>query len=292
MDETRMGPIVPITKIDGYDRLFAIGDIHGCRKELRVILDHLINKEGFSRKDQLIFIGDYIDRGEDSPGVIQDLIQFKEQFPKTRFLRGNHEDMLIGALYGTLRLSGSSPNRRFGGLFGHMFWYNGGGETTEQYFQKYGNGDENLRHISHNIPKEHRRFLLKCDLVIDTPDAYFVHAGFENFKRVPLEEQVLGCVTWMRYPFLHAQNKYDKPVVHGHTPVERLYWKTTKNGANQVNIDTGCVYHGQRVKNGRLSCLNVKEQYGFSVTKGETEIVYTPKDELFEKRWLPGDRDE
>jgi len=274
--ETKYGPTVPITKIDGYDRLFAVGDVHGCKAELDIILNHLVEKEKLTQNDQLVFIGDYIDRGPDSPGVIQTLIEFKKKFPRTEFLRGNHEDMLIGYLYGETGMSSCSPNRRFGGLFGNMFFYNGGNETATQY-------DPDI-HFSEAIPHDHKKFILNCKLIIDTPNAYFVHAGFENFKKVPLEEQVLGCVTWMRFPFLHAQCKFGKTVVHGHTPTERLHWITTKNGADQVNLDTGCVYHGKRVKNGRLSCLNVKEKYAFCVTKGETEIVDVNRKELFEKQ--------
>ena len=81
-------------------RVFVFGDLHGCSAEPTLILKHLEEKEGLSDDDLVVFVGDYIDRGPDSRGVLDLMIDFKTRFPKTRFLRGNHEDMMLDFLKG------------------------------------------------------------------------------------------------------------------------------------------------------------------------------------------------
>lgn len=86
--------MVEITETTG-ERVFAIGDVHGCAQEISVLLEFLVKKQNLSQKDAVIFLGDYIDRGPDTRGVIDLLVNFQNDFPKTKFLRGNHEDMLM-----------------------------------------------------------------------------------------------------------------------------------------------------------------------------------------------------
>ena len=71
-------------------RLIAIGDLHGKLN----MLNRLLNIVSPQPEDQFVFLGDYIDRGEDSRGVIERLIQFKGDFPHTIFIRGNHDQLL------------------------------------------------------------------------------------------------------------------------------------------------------------------------------------------------------
>ena len=75
-------------------RLIAVGDVHGQLK----MLEDLINQVKPTQDDQVVFLGDYIDRGPDSKGVIDYLIQFDQKLPQTIFLRGNHEQMFLDAL--------------------------------------------------------------------------------------------------------------------------------------------------------------------------------------------------
>ncbi|MGH7806272.1 MAG: metallophosphoesterase family protein, partial [Candidatus Binatia bacterium] len=76
-------------------RLFAIGDIHGCREELDVLLDAM----GPAAGDKLVFVGDYVDRGPDSQGVVSRLLSLAEKSgAECVFLKGNHEDMALGFL--------------------------------------------------------------------------------------------------------------------------------------------------------------------------------------------------
>ena len=102
-------------------RVFAFGDIHGCYAELKTLVDTLKRDHDAGAQDQFIFIGDYIDRGPCSKDVIDFLIRFRAEYPKTVFLRGNHEDMLLDFL-------------GLGGTSGEVYLANGGVD----FFKSYG----------------------------------------------------------------------------------------------------------------------------------------------------------
>ena len=90
--------IRPLEIPDIPGRLYAVGDIHGRKAEVEVLLAHLEQGEKLGKDDIVIFIGDYVDRGQESREVVDLLIRFKARHPHTIFLRGNHEDMLLGFL--------------------------------------------------------------------------------------------------------------------------------------------------------------------------------------------------
>ncbi len=90
------------------ERVYVVGDVHGCPDEPAVLLRHLEEAEGLSNDDLVIFLGDYIDRGPDSKAVIDLMLDFKVKFPQTRFLKGNHEEMLEKYLSGEV----SEPSLR------------------------------------------------------------------------------------------------------------------------------------------------------------------------------------
>jgi len=277
------GGVAPVTKVEGYDRLYAIGDIHGCHDELKVILDHLENKENLTSNDQVIFIGDYIDRGDDSPGVVSTLISFKKRFPRTEFLRGNHEDMLLSFFGYSKRIPGC--------MYGADFLRNGGTGTLEQYGKTYDEVVEAYYTRSQSfrwIPRDHRRFFLNCKIIIDTPDAQFVHAGLNT--AYGLDEQAIETCVWDReMDWCMVNLNPEKVTVYGHTPRPNLNWhyKQLENGqaANKINIDTGCVYHlSGRCPIGRLTCLNVKDMCAFTVMKGEDRVTNVSRDYLLEEK--------
>lgn len=230
-----------VYKLDNnsFNRLFAIGDIHGCLTELNIMLDYLEEAEGFDQTDQLIFTGDYVDRGEDSPGVINRLIQWKIKYPKTIFLRGNHEAMMLGYLqvyHGRSDLTG--------GLFGLDFLHNGGNITNKQYKKQFK-----------DIPESHIEFIQNTKLVVETDDYYFVHAGF--FPGVPIEEQGYEDILWIREAFLYTGFDFGKTIVHGHTVTKLL--KLNLDSKSSINLDTGCV------KKGCLTCFNCSSLEAYTV---------------------------
>ncbi len=188
------------------NRLLAIGDIHGCLAQLQ----NLLALVGPTKTDQVVFLGDYIDRGPDSAGVIDELIAFREEFPGTVFLCGNHEQMLLDYL------AGRNTAR---------FLMNGGDTTLASY------RDRNLW----PLPDSHMHFLKALKDRHATQHFIFVHAGLR--PGIPLAEQHPDDLLWIRWDFLDSDYDWGKTVVYGHTPRQEPLITRTR-----VALDTGCVY--------------------------------------------------
>lgn len=197
-------------------RLLAVGDIHGCLRQLTELLAQVAPTD----LDQVVFLGDYVDRGPDSAGVIDYLINFAGSFPATVFLRGNHEQMFADYL------AGRDPS---------AFLINGGLKTLASY-HKLGQWP---------VPATHRAFLDALRSSYETPDFIFVHAGMR--PGIPLAEQDDLDLAWIRREFISSDYDWGKPVVYGHTPVEEPVLSDKRLG-----LDTGCVY-GRR-----LTCCEVR----------------------------------
>jgi serine/threonine protein phosphatase 1 len=209
-------------------KIFVIGDIHGCFGQLCALMGKIpIN---FSR-DQLIFIGDYIDRGSDSIEVVDYLIDLKKQLPGTIFLKGNHEDMLENYLDGSDRFT---------------YLLNGGQRTLDAYLNHPNNPG------GYPVPSAHLQFFNSLHLYYQTDDYIFVHAGLR--KKVPLESQKKMDVLWIRDEFIYSDFDFGKRVIFGHTPFKEPLMQT-----NKIGIDTGAVYGN------RLTCVQLPEIDFFSV---------------------------
>jgi len=202
--------IVPAGKI------FAIGDIHGCLDKLKTLLG-MIQLDW--DKDLMVFLGDYVDRGPDSQGVIELLLDLKkEHADRLIFLKGNHEWMFMQFLKGEEH---------------DLFLQNGGRKTLESYSVEKGRID---------IPQSHRDFLDHLDLYFETDDYIFVHAGLRPY--ISISEQSPEDFLWIRSHFLKSSYDWGKRVIFGHTQ-----FSVPLIEANKVGIDTGAVYGG------RLTCL-------------------------------------
>jgi serine/threonine protein phosphatase 1 len=203
--------------------IYAIGDIHGCLKQLQDLMAQLPLRP----EDEVVFLGDYIDRGPDSKGVLDYLV--KEQKPNWRLLRGNHEQMLLDWL--------GTPNS----LAASNWLLNGGHQTLQSYVPKEkldevrGEGAHIL--LQSYIPHTHVELLNALPLTYETPDYFFCHAGVNLDK--PLNEQEADDLLWIRRKFLQDPRPTPKLVIHGHTPIEKV--ELTKD---RINLDTGCVYGG------------------------------------------------
>jgi len=196
-------------------RWLTIGDIHGCLAQLTELME-LVNP---TSADRIVFLGDYIDRGPASAGVIDYLIGFAATFPETVFLRGNHDQMFIDYL---------------DGLDQAMFLMNGGQQTLDSY--------HDCRMWP--VPSAHRRFLDSLQYYFESEQHIFVHAGLR--PGIPLAEQSNFDMLWIRREFLESDFDWGKPVVYGHTPL-----KDPLLSKRRIGVDTGCVYGRQ------LTCCDV-----------------------------------
>jgi serine/threonine protein phosphatase 1 len=203
-------------------RIFVIGDIHGCFDKLCALMDKIpIN---FNR-DQLIFIGDYVDRGSGSLPVVDYLIDLKKRVPGIIFLKGNHEDMLQNYLDGSDRFT---------------YLLNGGQRTLDEYLNRPNNP------AKYPVPSAHLEFFNSLHLYYQTDDYIFVHAGLR--KKVPLESQKKIDLLWIRDEFISTDFDFGKRVIFGHTPFKEPLVHT-----NKIGIDTGAVYGN------RLTCVQLPE---------------------------------
>lgn len=199
-------------------RELVIGDIHGCNDALGRLLELVAPLPG----DRLIFLGDYVDRGPDSRGVIERLIALEESGRyETIFLKGNHEAMLLDYLE-----------------TGNLLWLINGGDAT---LRSYG-CDRTL-----SLPVAHCDFLGRLRLWYETDTHIFVHAGLR--PGLPLQEQREEDILWIRGDFLDTPGGWGKTVVYGHTPTPE-----PRFGHGHIGIDTGAVYRHPG-RSGYLTCL-------------------------------------
>jgi serine/threonine protein phosphatase 1 len=176
-------------------RTIVIGDIHGCSAAFRTLLDAIEP----APDDTLVTLGDYIDRGPDSRGVLDLLIGLDEQCRLVPLL-GNHEELLLAALSYRDALEG---------------WLKcGGAETVLSYGWKPGGPRRGLAGL---IPEQHWTFLAGCRPFYETPTHLFLHAGYE--PELPLEEQKPEALRWRVTDRATARPHCSgKIAVVGHTP--------------------------------------------------------------------------
>jgi serine/threonine protein phosphatase 1 len=210
-------------------RLIAIGDIHGCLKTLRVLIEEKLKP---AEEDTLVFLGDYIDRGPDSKGVIDYLIQLEKQNFRCVFLRGNHEQALLNALDAERNMKKSFFSKPKNDAF--ISWRDGFG--GKMCLDSYG-----IQDLKSFLP-EHEKWIRETVLYHTSDKEWFVHAGF-NFE----EQDILSdthAMLWIREFEYDADKAQGKKVVHGHVPVplEFLQVCLSKPGLGYIPLDTGCVY--------------------------------------------------
>lgn len=205
--------------------IYAIGDIHGYRGEL----DHalaLIKADG-GRDARTVFLGDYIDRGPDSRGVIDTLIAGHAKGRDWITLRGNHDTYLPRFWHaGEAFTSKGHPD---------LPWWAtrlGGDATLASYgIEIEGKTDAQiLEETRQKVPKEHCDFLATRPLYHQEPGLIFVHAGLR--PGLPLKEQSDEDLMWIRDPFLSDSRDHGALVLHGHTAID-----APRHYGNRINLD-------------------------------------------------------
>ncbi|MEA2102412.1 MAG: metallophosphoesterase family protein [Thermodesulfobacteriota bacterium] len=197
-------------------RTFAIGDIHGSIGKL----EDLIRAITPGKDDTLIFLGDYIDRGDSPVRVVGFLIDLSTRIHCV-FLRGNHEDMFLEYL---------EHGRNKG-----IFFANGGIRTMVDYAKDA----KSLSHyeLAKRIPLSHRGFYADLRWYYEDEKYIYVHAGIT--PHVPPENNRKDSLIWIRDEFIFSPTGLEKKVIFGHTPFTRPLVKPDK-----IGIDTGAIYGG------------------------------------------------
>lgn len=230
-------------------RTLVVGDIHGKLTLLTRLLEEMDYRPG---DDRLILIGDLVDRGEDSRGVVSKAIELKrEASARVVVIRGNHEAMMLAAL--------AHPESEQA----ELWYYNGGIETLQSYMDEDGNFD---------VPEEHWDFLASLPTWYEDEHAIYVHASLPEGEHGeflhPREAPESPELYWARNRHFFAEYK-GKTVVFGHTITGMVFGQKEKVWIRDslIGIDTGAYLTGV------LSAIELPSRTVFSVTeeKGEDE---------------------
>jgi len=207
-------------------RIYAIGDIHGRADLLEVLFDKIAiaERERPKARSHMVFLGDYIDRGPDSHGVIELLLHGLPAGLAGDFLLGNHEQMMLDALADEDALG---------------LWIANGGAVALQSYARAARASGDRREewvaLRELVPPEHLDFLERLQFYVEYGGYCFTHAGLR--PGVPLDRQDPHDLVWIRKPFLDHKGSFGRVVVHGHTPVP-----SPEVHPNRIAIDTGAVF--------------------------------------------------
>lgn len=211
-------------------RLYAIGDVHGCLAQLKAL--HALIADEIERQRprdwRIVHLGDYVDRGPDSSGVLAFLIEARARDSRNLMLGGNHDIGFLEFL--------DQPTSH--GLFARF----GGAGTARSYgvdldFSDPVSLDRGHAQLLRAMPRSHIAFLTSLTFSVVFGDFFFCHAGIK--PRVPLDRQEPEQLIWIRDEFLDYPHLHPKVVVHGHTPCG-----APEVRSNRVNVDTGCYQSG------------------------------------------------
>ncbi len=216
-------------------RVYAIGDIHG-RADLLDRIHRLIeaDMEGARAEARIVYLGDYVDRGPDSAGVLERLTGRGPRGLPRLALKGNHEDMLLRFLADA---SSGAAWRQLGGLATLMSYR----VDVSAVLAKDGFAGLS-RDLGEKIPPHHLEMLRGLGTHAAVGDYFFCHAGVR--PGAPLERQRERDLLWIRDEFLSSTADFGKVVVHGHSPAD-----APEIRSNRIGIDTGAY------ATGRLTCL-------------------------------------
>lgn len=209
-------------------RIYAVGDIHG-RADLLAQLHRQIQEDAATAPERVtktvVYLGDYVDRGLDSKGVLDLILSDPLVGFDTVYLKGNHEDALLRFLQDN--------------FVGPDWFAIGGNATVLSYGVRIPQGLSTRQRFEHiwtelpnRIPQDHLEFLFGLELMYQAGDYLFVHAGIR--PGTPLDRQTPEDLMWIREEFLCSKQDHGVIVVHGHSPRNRPEIQN-----NRIGIDTG-----------------------------------------------------
>ena len=223
---------------------WVIPDIHGCAYTLQILVENQIEP---SKDDMLIFLGDYIDRGPDSKGVIDFIMGLETQGYNVKALLGNHEDYCVQAW---------EADRKKSSLLGIRF------KSAEQKEWEKRGGKETLLSFGakspRDIPEKYIDWMRKLEYYIELDDFIIAHAGF-NFKiDDPFTDKY--SMIWIREFEVKPEKIGNKRLIHGHVPVhlDLIYQAIQSKTSNFIALDNG-IYFTKRKGFGNLIALELTE---------------------------------
>lgn len=233
-------------------RAYAIGDIHGHLGLLQGVHELIAADIAAHGPAPVIHVGDLVDRGPDSRGVIDHLLRGMAEGQDWIVLKGNHDRMFTRFL--------RDPWEHEPGLREEYNWLHprlGGAETLASYGVARASDrpvDKVLAEALAAVPQAHRDFIDGLPTWHRRGEVVFVHAGIR--PGIPMEEQTETDLVWIREPFLSDVVSHGPLIVHGHTAIDR----PTHHG-NRVNIDTSAAYGGP------LSAIALEGRQVFHLTE-------------------------
>lgn len=232
-------------------RTYAIGDIHGHLDKLQALHALIAADMAQYGPAPVVHVGDLVDRGPDSRGVIQYLMTGIAGGQNWVVLKGNHDRLFTYFL--------DNPARPDPGLRADLSWLHprlGGAETLASYGVVHP-ADRPVAPVHQDaaaaVPAEHRRFLEERPSLYQRGDVVFVHAGIR--PGVALTDQTETDLIWIRKDFLEDSRDHGALIIHGHTAIDR----PTHYG-NRVNIDSSVAYGGP------LSAIVIEGRAVFEIT--------------------------
>lgn len=205
---------------------WVVPDIHGCLNTLKSLIENRIN---LSKSDAIYFLGDYIDRGPDSKGVIDYIMSLQNAGYEIHCLRGNHEDYCLRAW--------EADKKRF--MFRSNIekdWRKNGASSTLDSF-----GVKRPR----NIDEKYINWIKKTEYYIELDDCILVHAGMNFNISNPFEDT--SSMMWIRNFKVDPNKVGGKKVIHGHVPVEMslIDLFVQSEGYNFLALDNGIYYRNK-----------------------------------------------
>jgi serine/threonine protein phosphatase 1 len=226
----------PLPRLSAAERpalIYAIGDVHGCLDALKALEARIVADAADTPGEKwIVMLGDYVDRGLNSAGVLDHLIARPPAGFSRICLRGNHDEAMLAALEDSRSVE---------------TWIGWGVETT---LASYGLGATQIAELAAPgrasakqqllqayIPDEHIAFLRNLPVILTVPGYIFVHAGLRPGVEPALQRD--RDLMWIRDEFLNTDHDFGATVIHGHTPVDHPYVSP-----HHISIDTACYASG------------------------------------------------
>ncbi len=239
-------------------KTWIIPDIHGCAATLQMLLDQLIKP---NKADRLVFLGDYIDRGPDSKGVIDIIMTLQQGGYTVSALKGNHEESCVNAW------KADKNQRGFLGMktktMQQKEWEAFGGKQTMQSF--------GVRRAS-EIPEKYIRWMDNLEFYVVTDTFVAVHAGLNFREEDPFADK--RSMLWIRDFRVLPERIGHRVLIHGHVPVnlELIDMAVRQKHAGFIDLDNG-IYMSHKAGYGNLVALET-ESMEYRVQTVVDEVHY------------------